>query len=90
MENNAISFPGRNETALVNELGKYFVQKISSIHSEKNNEISSKNDGHVHPPSDGNEEYPDDVSHFDAFELLSEDDVRKLVVDSHKKPVTLI
>ncbi|CAB4030840.1 RNA-directed DNA polymerase from transposon X-element, partial [Paramuricea clavata] len=37
------------------------------------------------PPSDDNEESPGDVSHFDAFELLSEDDVRKLVVDSHKK-----
>ena len=85
MENNAISFLERNETALVNELGKYFVQKISSIHFEKNHEISSKSDGHVHPPSDDNEEYPGDVSHFDAFELLSEDDVRKLVVDSHKK-----
>jgi hypothetical protein len=85
VENNAIRFPRRNETALVNELGKYFVQKISSIHSEINNEISSNNDGHVDPPSDDNEEYPGHVSHFDAFELLSEDDVRKLVVDSHKK-----
>ncbi|CAB4023663.1 Hypothetical predicted protein, partial [Paramuricea clavata] len=37
------------------------------------------------PQSDDNEEYPGDISHFDAFELLSEDDVRKLVVDSHKK-----
>jgi hypothetical protein len=81
---NAISFPGRNETALVNELGKYFVQKISNIHSETNKGISSNNDGHVDPPSDDNEEYPGDVSHFDAFELLSDDDVRKLVVDSHK------
>ncbi|CAB3987345.1 Hypothetical predicted protein, partial [Paramuricea clavata] len=60
-------------------------QKISNIHSEINNEISSHNDGHVDPPSDDNEEYPGDVSHFDAFEPLSEDDVRKLVVDSHKK-----
>ena len=54
VENNAIRFPRRNETALVNELGKYFVQKISSIHSEINNEISSNNDGHVDPPSDDN------------------------------------
>ena len=68
VEKNAMSFPGRNETALVNELGKYFVQKISSIYSEKNNEVSSKNGGHVHPPSDDNEEYPGDVSHFDAFD----------------------
>ena len=80
---NVISFPGCNETALVNELGKYFVQKISNIHSEINNEISSNDDGHVDPPSDDNEQYPGDVSHFDAFEPLS--DVRKLVVDSHKK-----
>ena len=65
---NVISFPGCNETALVNELGKYFVQKISNIHSEINNEISSNDDGHVDPPSDDNEEYPGDVSHFDAFE----------------------
>ena len=49
---NAISFPGRNETALVNELGKYFVQKISNIHSEINNEISSNDDAHVDPSSD--------------------------------------
>ena len=41
VEKNVISFPGRNETALVNELGKYFVQKISNIHSEINNEIFS-------------------------------------------------
>ncbi|CAB4030236.1 Hypothetical predicted protein [Paramuricea clavata] len=87
VEKKAKGFPRRNETALVNELGKYFVQKISNIHSEINNEISSNNDGHVDPPwpSDDNEEYPGDGSRFDAFELLSEDDVRKLVVDSHKK-----
>ena len=78
VEKNAISFPRRNETAFVNELGKYFVQKISNIHSEINNKISSNNDGHVVPPSDDNEEYPGDVSHFYAFELLSEDDVRKI------------
>jgi hypothetical protein len=90
VENNAISFPGRNETTLVNELDKYFVQKISSIHSEINKEISSNNDVHVDPPSDDNEEYPGDVSHFDGFELISEDDVRNFVVDSHKNPVTLI
>ena len=86
VENNTINSPGRNETTLVNEIGKYFVQKISSIHYKINNKISSKNDhGHIDPASDDNEEYPGDVSHFHVFKLLSEDDVSKLVVDSPKK-----
>lgn len=84
-----LTFPGYDKAVLVNELGKYFVQKISNIRSDMDNGTSSTNDDYEESMGDVYEESPGDVPPFDTFELLSEDDVRRLIMNSRKKSCCL-
>ena len=58
------------------------MQKISRIRSELNIEIIPNTVDHDIEP-------PGNIQFFDVFELLSEDDVRKLIMSSTKKSCCL-
>ena len=82
VERDVLFFPGYDKTVLVNNLGNFFVQKISRIRSELDIEIIPATVDHDIEP-------PGNVPFFDVFELLSEDDVRKLIMNSTKKSCCL-
>ena len=81
VEKNTLCFSDYTDTtALVNELGMYFVQKVFRIRDELDLGIATTNDvpdytGTIPDP-------PAPSVHFESFALLTEDDARMLIANS--------
>ena len=64
-----------DKSALANDIGKYFVQKIGRFREELDQ-------GYVLDDSDVNNDSTIPPTRIEAFELLAEDDVRVLIANS--------
>ena len=70
------------QSALANDIGKYFVQKISRLREELDQGYVPNDQSYVLDDSDVNSDSTIPPTHIEAFELLAEDDVRVLIANS--------
>ena len=68
-----------DKSALANDIGKYFVQKIGRLREELDQGYIPNDQGYVLDDSDVNIDSPIPSTPTEAFELLAEDDVRVLI-----------
>ena len=77
-----LTFPDhRDSTALANDIGRFFVQKIERIRSELDATASPY-------PIDASRTAPT-TARFDSFDMLSEEKVKQLISKSSKKSSSL-
>ncbi|CAH3015026.1 unnamed protein product, partial [Porites evermanni] len=65
-----------DKSALANDIGKYFVQKISRLREERDQGYVPNDQSYVLDDSDVNSDSTIPPTRIEAFELLAEDDVR--------------
>ena len=68
-----------DKSALANDIGKYFVQKIGRLREELEQGYIPNDQGYVLDDTDVNIDSPIPPTPIEAFELLAEDDVRVLI-----------
>ena len=71
-----------DKSALANDIGKYFVQKISRLREELDQGYAPNDQSYVLDDSDVNSDSTIPPTRIEAFELLAEDDVRVLIANS--------
>ena len=79
----------KDKSALANDIGKYFVQKISRLHEELDQGYVPNDQGYVLDDSDVNSDSTIPQTRIEAFELLAEDDVRVLIANSRSTSCSL-
>ena len=73
---------GKIKSALANDIGKYFVQKISWLRQELDQGYVPNDQSYVLDDSGVNSDSTICPTRIEAFELLAEDDVRVLIANS--------
>ena len=71
-----------DKSALANNIGKYFVQKINRLREELDQGYVPNDQSYVLDDSDVNSDSSIPPTRIEAFELLAEDDVRVLIANS--------
>ena len=71
-----------DKSALANDIGKYFVKKISRLREELDQGYVPNDQSYVLDDSDVNSDSTIPPTRIEAFELLAEDDVRVLIANS--------
>ena len=71
-----------DKSALANDIGKYFVQKISRLREELDQGYVPNDQSYVLDNSDVNSDSTIPPTRIEAFELLAEDDVRVVIANS--------
>ena len=79
-----------DKSALANDIGKYFVQKISRLREELDQGYVPNDQSYVLDDSDVNSDSTIPPTRIEAFELLAEDDVRVLMRTLDQLPVASI
>jgi len=83
VEKNLLCFSDyTDKSVLTNDIGKYFVQKISQLCEELDQGYVPNDQGYVMDDSVVNSDSIIPPTHIEAFELLAEDDVRMLIANS--------
>ena len=72
----------RDKSALANDIGKYFVQKISRLHEELDQGYIPNDQSYVLDDSNVNSDSTIPPTRTEAFELLAEDEVCVLIANS--------
>ena len=80
METKSLCFSDyTDKSALANDIGKYFVQKISRLREELDQGYVPNDQSYVLDDSGVNSDSTIPPTRIEAFELLAEDDVRVLI-----------
>jgi len=83
VEENLLCFSDyTDKSALASDIGKSFVQKISRLREELDQGYVPNDQGHVMDDSVVNSDSTIPLTRIEGFELLAEDDVRMLIVNS--------